>query len=82
VEPEKVFFFKLWRTSIFIFKKKVGNSLLEKLVLLLSVQYAIPCHAITVTKYHFVWYSVVINVSFNTVKLLPIVSERTAENKR
>jgi hypothetical protein len=67
---------------IYIFFKKVGNSLLEKLVLLLSVQYAIPSHAITVTKYRFMWYSVVINVSFNTVKLLSIISERTAENKR
>jgi len=34
---------------------------MKKLVLLLSVRYAVACHAITLT-----WCSVVINVIFNT----------------
>jgi hypothetical protein len=55
---------------------------LEKLVLLLSVWYAIAFHIITVTNYHFMWCSVLINVMFNTVKLLSIISERTTKNKR
>jgi hypothetical protein len=45
--------------------KKLANSLLRKLVLLLSVQYAVACHAITVTNYCFTWCSVVINVIRN-----------------
>jgi hypothetical protein len=57
--------------------KKVN--LLEKLVLLLLVQNAITCHAITVTNYHFTWCSAMINVMFNTVKPLSIVSERTVK---
>jgi len=56
------------------------NSLLEKLVLLLLIQYSIARHAITVTNYYFMWCSVVINV-INTVKPLSIVSERTEKNK-
>jgi hypothetical protein len=35
------------------------------LVLLLSVRYAVACHAITVTNYRFTWCSVLINVVFN-----------------
>jgi hypothetical protein len=60
-------------------KKKLANSLLEKLVLLLSVWYAVACHSITVTNYRFTWCTVVINVMFNTVKPLSIISKRTAE---
>jgi hypothetical protein len=53
---------------------------MPKLVLLLSVRYAITCLAITVTSCHFTWCSVVINVMFNTVKPLSIVSdERTSK---
>jgi hypothetical protein len=60
---------------------KLAKYLLEKIVLLLSVQYAIACHAITVTNYHFMWCSVVIEVMFNTVKPPSVISERTAKNK-
>jgi hypothetical protein len=63
-------------------EEKLANSVLEKLVLLLSVQYAISCHAISVTDYNFMWYSVVINVMFNTVKPLSIVSKRSVTNKQ
>jgi hypothetical protein len=63
-------------------KKKLANNLLEKLVLLLLVWYAIACHAITVTNLHFTWYSVVINLMFNTVKPLSIFSERNIKNKQ
>jgi hypothetical protein len=62
-------------------KKKKANNLLEKLVWLLSVRYAVACHAITVTNYHFTWCTLVLNVIFNTVKSLSIVSEGTAKNK-
>jgi hypothetical protein len=63
--PKK--FFKLWRTSIIQIKKKTfTNSLLKKLVLLLLVWYAVSCHTITVTNYHFMWCSIVINVIFST----------------
>jgi hypothetical protein len=43
----------------------------------------VACHAITVTNYRFTWCSVVINVTFNTVKPLS-VSEGSAKknNKR
>jgi hypothetical protein len=61
--------------------KKMATNLLETLVLLLSVQYAVACHTITVTNYHFTWHIVVINVVFNTVKPLSVVSERIAKNK-
>jgi hypothetical protein len=63
-------------------KKKLTNNLPEKLVLLLSTQYAISCHAITFTNYHFMWCGVVINVIFNTVKSLSTVSERNVKNKQ
>jgi hypothetical protein len=62
--------------------KKIANNLLEKIVLLISVLNAIACDAITVKNYHFMWCSLVINVMFNTQKLLSIISERIAENKR
>jgi hypothetical protein len=72
----KTEFFELRKTSIIKnFLKALANNLLEKLVLLLSVQYVIACHVITVTNYHLTWYSVVINEIFNTVKPLSIVSE-------
>jgi hypothetical protein len=51
--------------------KKLAMNLLQKLVLLLSVQYAVACHDINST-----CCSVMINVMFNTVKHLSIVSER------
>jgi hypothetical protein len=53
--------------------KKLADTLLGKLVLLLSVWYAIACHAITVTNYPS-WCSVV-------MKPLSIISERTVKNK-
>jgi hypothetical protein len=53
--------------------------MLEKLVLLILVLYAIACHA--VTKYCVTWCSVVIHVMFNTVKLLYVVFEKTDKNK-
>jgi hypothetical protein len=56
--------------------------MLEKLVLLLSVRYAIACHAITVTNYRITWCIVVINVMFNTVKTLSIIFEGNAKNKQ
>jgi hypothetical protein len=62
--------------------KKKANSLLEKLVFLLLVSYAIACHAITVTNWHFTQCSVVINLMFNMLKPLPTVTERTAKNER
>jgi hypothetical protein len=64
------------------FKKKLGNTLLEKLLFLLSLRYAIACHAITVTNYRFTWCNVVINVMFNPVKPLLIISERPVKNKQ
>jgi hypothetical protein len=36
----------------------------------------------SLSNYHFMWCSVVINVIINTAKPLSIVSERTAKNKR
>jgi hypothetical protein len=45
---------------------KMANNLLKKLVLLLSVLYAVACHAITVTNYCFTWCSVVIKAILNT----------------
>jgi hypothetical protein len=68
-------------TLQFRIKKEKANNVLEKLVLLQSVWYAITCHIISITNYHFTWCSVVINVMFNAVKPLSIVSERTAINK-
>jgi hypothetical protein len=62
--------------------KKIAYNLLEELVLLLSARYLVACYAITVTNYCFTWYSVVINVMFNTVKPLSIITQRTLENKR
>jgi hypothetical protein len=59
-----------------------SDNFLEKLVLFLSMQYAIAYHAITVTNYHFMWCGVMINVMFNTVKPLFIISERTTKNKQ
>jgi hypothetical protein len=61
--------------------EKKANNLLEKLILLLSVQSAIACLTITVTNYRFMWCSVVINMTFNTVKPLSIISERTTKNE-
>jgi hypothetical protein len=46
------------------------------------VQYAVACHAITVTNYRFTWCIIVINVMFNTVKPLAIVFERSMKNKQ
>jgi hypothetical protein len=60
--------------------KKIVNMLLEKLVLLIWVLYAVACHS--VTKYCFTWCSVVIHVMFNTVKLSYIVFEKTDKNKQ
>jgi hypothetical protein len=83
----------IWNSSdqkkVFWMMKNLNNSILlnqltislKKLVLLLLVWYAITCHVITVTNYHFTWCSVVINVMFNTVKPPTIVSERTAKHK-
>jgi hypothetical protein len=45
-------------------KKITNKNLLKKSVLLLSVQYVVTCHAITVTNYRFTC-GVVINVIFN-----------------
>jgi hypothetical protein len=61
---------------------KLANSLLEKLLLLLLVRYAITRRAIRVKNYHFTWCSVVINLMFNTLKPLSIISERTMKNKQ
>jgi hypothetical protein len=36
----------------------------------------------SVTDYHFTWCNAVINVMFNPVKPLSIISERTAKNKQ
>jgi hypothetical protein len=47
-------------------KKKAADNLLKKLVLPLSVQYAVACHDITITNYHFTWCSAVINMIFTT----------------
>jgi hypothetical protein len=46
------------------FCKKITNSLLNKLLLLLSVSYVVVRYNITVTKYCFTWCSVVRNVIF------------------
>jgi hypothetical protein len=70
------------RTSIIQIEKEKANYFLEKLVLLLLVQYAIACHDITVTNYHFMWCSVVITQMFNTAKHPSIISERTMKNKQ
>jgi hypothetical protein len=77
-----IIFFNCDKHLQFKIKKKLANNLLEKLVLLLLVWYAIACHAITVTNLHFTWCSVVINLMFNTVKPLSIFSERNIKNKQ
>jgi hypothetical protein len=76
--PKKVF----WIIKNFYNSNKKLANLLEKLVLLLSVRYAATCHTIPVINHCFTWCGVVINVMFNTVKPLLIVSERTAKNKQ
>jgi hypothetical protein len=53
-----------------IFFLRLRNILLTKIVLLLSVQYPVTCHTISVTNYHFTWYSLVINVVFNIVSVV------------
>jgi hypothetical protein len=60
----------------------LANILLEKFVLLLLVRYAVAYYAVAVTHYCFTLCSVVINVTFNTVKPLSIISERTMKNKQ
>jgi hypothetical protein len=62
--------------------KKEANNLLEKTVLLLTVQYAVTCHAITVINYHFTWCSVMINMISNAVNPLSIVPEGTTKSKQ
>jgi hypothetical protein len=83
-DQKNVFFLivkKLYNSEFFCFLYS-ANNLLEKLVLLLFVQYVVACHAISVTIYHLTWCSVVINVIFNAVKPLSIISEGTAKNKQ
>jgi hypothetical protein len=64
--------FKIQRTkkivsimkNLYSSKFNKANNLFKKLLLFLSVQNLVACHAITLTNYRFKWCSVVINVIF------------------